>query len=65
MTKSQFAQLNIAKMRFPLDKPEVADFVNSLERINNWQINLQDLSGGCKPKMEMPPVSITLATTLS
>jgi hypothetical protein len=30
----QLAQLNIAKMRFPLESPEMADFVNNLDRIN-------------------------------
>lgn len=28
------AQLNIAKMKFPLDDPQMADFVNNLDRIN-------------------------------
>jgi Domain of unknown function (DUF3291) len=30
----QLAQLNIAKMRFPLESPEMIDFVNNLDRIN-------------------------------
>jgi Domain of unknown function (DUF3291) len=30
----QLAQLNIARMRFPLESPEMADFVNNLDRIN-------------------------------
>lgn len=28
------AQLNIAKMKFPLNDPQMADFVNNLDRIN-------------------------------
>lgn len=31
---SHLAQLNIARMRFPLDDPRMADFVTGLERIN-------------------------------
>jgi hypothetical protein len=30
----QLAQLNIARMRFPLESPEMLDFVNNLDRIN-------------------------------
>ncbi len=30
----ELAQLNIATMRRPLDSPEMADFVDNLERIN-------------------------------
>ncbi len=30
----ELAQLNIAKMRFPLESPEMTDFVNNLDRIN-------------------------------
>ncbi len=30
----QLAQLNIAKMRFPLESHKMADFVNNLDRIN-------------------------------
>ncbi len=30
----QLAQLNIARMLFPLEHPEMADFVNNLDRIN-------------------------------
>ncbi len=38
----QLAQLNVARMRFPLGSPEMADFVNNLDRINE----LADLSEG-------------------
>jgi hypothetical protein len=38
----QLAQLNIAKMRFPLESPEMLDFVNNLDRINQ----LADSSDG-------------------
>jgi hypothetical protein len=34
MTGHQLAQLNIARMRTPLESPEMADFVANLERIN-------------------------------
>jgi Domain of unknown function (DUF3291) len=30
----QLAQLNIAMMRFPLESPEMIDFVNNLDRVN-------------------------------
>lgn len=30
----QLAQLNIARMRFPLESPEMIDFVDNLDRIN-------------------------------
>lgn len=51
MTRSQLVQLNIAKMQYPLDRPEMADFVNSLERINTladqspgfvWRLQTED-----------------------
>ncbi len=31
----QLAQLNIAKIKFPLDDPQMAGFVNNLDRINS------------------------------
>jgi hypothetical protein len=34
MSAHHLAQLNIARPRFPLDSPEMADFVNRLEEIN-------------------------------
>jgi len=34
MTKFQLAQLNIAKMKYPIDSPELADFVDNLDNIN-------------------------------
>ncbi len=34
MPDYQLAQLNIARMLAPLDSPQMADFVNNLERIN-------------------------------
>ena len=34
MAAYQLAQLNIASMKYPLDSPGMADFVNNLEHIN-------------------------------
>ncbi|MFC6670797.1 DUF3291 domain-containing protein [Marinobacterium aestuariivivens] len=34
MSRYQLAQLNIARMKYPLESPEMADFVANLERIN-------------------------------
>ena len=34
MSDYELAQLNIAEMRFPLESPEMADFVGNLDRIN-------------------------------
>ena len=34
MTKFQLAQLNIAKMKYPIDSPELADFVDNLDSVN-------------------------------
>ena len=34
MSNYHLAQLNIAQMKTPLDSPEMADFVNNLDRIN-------------------------------
>lgn len=34
MSEYHLAQLNIARLRYPLDAPELADFVNSLDRVN-------------------------------
>ena len=34
MSRYNLAQLNVARMKFPLEAPEMADFVASLERIN-------------------------------
>ncbi|MFA9421239.1 MAG: DUF3291 domain-containing protein [Gammaproteobacteria bacterium] len=34
MIKFQLAQLNIAKMKYPIDSPELADFVGNLDNIN-------------------------------
>ena len=34
MPAYQLAQLNIAKMRYPIDSPELADFVDNLDNIN-------------------------------
>lgn len=34
MSAYQLAQLNIASMKYPLDSPGMADFVNNLEHIN-------------------------------
>ncbi len=39
MSSYQLAQLNIAELKFPLDSPEVSDFVNNLERINQLAEN--------------------------
>jgi hypothetical protein len=30
----QLAQINVAKLRYPMDDPRIADFANNLERIN-------------------------------
>ena len=35
MTDKVLAQVNIARMRAPLDDPVMAEFVNNLDRINN------------------------------
>jgi hypothetical protein len=51
MSTFQLAQLNIAKMSFPMDAPEMADFVANLERINGladaapgfvWRLQTED-----------------------
>src|ERR1700740_1621449 len=34
MTTLHLAQLNIGRIRYPLDDPRMADFVNNLDRIN-------------------------------
>jgi len=34
MAKFQLAQLNLAKMKYPIDSPELADFVDNLDNIN-------------------------------
>jgi len=34
MNKFQLAQLNIAKMKYPIDSPELTDFVGNLDSIN-------------------------------
>ena len=34
MSSYHLAQLNIAKMKYPAEAPEMADFTNNLERIN-------------------------------
>ena len=34
MSSYHLAQLNIAKMRYPAEAPEMADFMNNLDRIN-------------------------------
>ena len=34
MNKFQLAQLNIAKMKYPIDSPELRDFVDNLDNIN-------------------------------
>ena len=34
MNKFQLAQLNIAKMKYPIDSPELTDFVDNLDNIN-------------------------------
>lgn len=34
MNSYQLAQLNIAKMKYPAEAPEMAEFMNNLERIN-------------------------------
>ncbi|MEN0036222.1 MAG: DUF3291 domain-containing protein [Cellvibrio sp.] len=39
MKNYQLAQLNIAKMKEPLDSPLMADFVNNLDRINTLAEN--------------------------
>jgi hypothetical protein len=34
MSKYQLAEINVARLRAPLDSPELADFVGNLDRIN-------------------------------
>jgi len=34
MVMHQLAQLNVGRLRYPLDDPRMADFVNNLERVN-------------------------------
>ena len=34
MTRHHLAQLNIAKMKYPIDAPEMSDFVDNLDNIN-------------------------------
>jgi hypothetical protein len=52
MSKYRLAQLNIAKMKEPLESPSMADFVNNLNRINalaegspGFEWRLKDESG--------------------
>lgn len=39
MAEYELAQLNVAQMKTPLDAPEMADFVNNLDRINTLAEN--------------------------
>jgi hypothetical protein len=34
MSRFELAQMNVARLRAPLDSPELADFVGALDRIN-------------------------------
>ena len=34
MARYELAQMNVARLRAPLDSPQLADFVNALDRIN-------------------------------
>lgn len=52
MSRCELAQLNVARLRAPLDSPQLADFVGALDRINavadrspGFVWRLQDASG--------------------
>ena len=52
MARYELAQMNVARLRAPLDSPQLADFVNALDRINaiadrsdGFVWRLQDESG--------------------
>jgi hypothetical protein len=34
MARYELAQMNVARLRTPLDLPQLADFVNALDRVN-------------------------------
>ncbi len=51
MSQYELAQLNIAELKFPLDSPQLSDFVNNLDRINGlaenspgfvWRLQTED-----------------------
>src|SRR5262245_60871172 len=52
MSRFELAQMNVARLRAPLDSPQLADFINALDRINaiadrapGFAWRLQDESG--------------------
>ena len=42
----QLAEINVARLRYPLDDPRVAEFVANLDRVNALAEASPDSSGG-------------------
>lgn len=57
------AQLNIARMKAPLDSPVMADFVANLARINGLAEASPATFGGCRTSRAMPPRCVRSAMT--
>ena len=51
------AQLNVARLRAPLDDPLIADFVDNLERVNTLGEHSTGYVGGSRPTRATPPRS--------
>ena len=48
MTEARhLAQFNIARIRYPLDDPRMAEFVDNVERVNALAEKIEASSGGC------------------
>lgn len=58
MTKFQLAHLNIAKMKYPLESPEMAGFVDNLDSVNA----LADRSAGFVWRLEIDEDDVASAT---
>jgi hypothetical protein len=65
MSQYQIAQVNIGRIKAPLDDPTMSGFMNRLDELNA----LADRSPGfvwrCKPAKATPPTSVLTTTTIA
>ena len=65
MSGYHIAQVNIGRVRAPLEDARMAGFVNRLQEINALPMAAQASFGACKPPLEMRLICVPTMTTAS
>jgi len=64
MTTYHLAQVNIGRIKAPLDDPRMAGFMNRLDELNALAIAAPASCGGFRLRRETRPTSVPITTTI-